>query len=91
MKYSYEYKRMCVELYRQGQWPETLPGAKEKKFRDMIREWVRMEDACGSYVWTIVDENFLSTEKRLFWEIARQLERKKMLPTKRSGAFLCYF
>lgn len=50
MKYSYEYKRMCVEQYRQGQWPETPPGAKKKKFRDMIREWVRMEDACGSEV-----------------------------------------
>ena len=48
MKYSYEYKRMCVDLYRRGQWPETLPGAKGKKFRDMIREWGRMEDACGA-------------------------------------------
>lgn len=26
MKYSYEYKRMCVELYQQGKWPETLEG-----------------------------------------------------------------
>ena len=26
MKYSYEYKRMRVKLYRQGKWPET-PGA----------------------------------------------------------------
>ena len=47
MKYSYEYKRMCVDLYRRGQWPETPPGAKGQKFRDMIREWVRMEDAYG--------------------------------------------
>lgn len=50
MKYSYEYKRMCVDLYRRGKWPETPSGAKEKKFRDMIREWVRMEDACGPEV-----------------------------------------
>lgn len=47
MKYSYEYKLMCVKMYREGKWPETPTGAKEKKFRDMIREWVRMEDACG--------------------------------------------
>ena len=26
MKYSYEYKRMRVELYRQGKWPETPEG-----------------------------------------------------------------
>ena len=47
MKYSYEYKLMCVELYREGKWPETPTGAKEKKFRDMIREWVCTEDRCG--------------------------------------------
>ncbi|MEE0509558.1 MAG: hypothetical protein UDB97_11330, partial [Phascolarctobacterium succinatutens] len=23
MKYSYKFKRQCVELYRQGKWPET--------------------------------------------------------------------
>ena len=23
MKYSYEYKRQCVTLYRQGSWPLT--------------------------------------------------------------------
>ena len=26
MKYSYEYKKQCVELYRQGKWPETPEG-----------------------------------------------------------------
>lgn len=25
MKYSYEYKRMCVEMYREGKWPENVP------------------------------------------------------------------
>ena len=24
MKYSYEYERMCIELYRQGKWAETV-------------------------------------------------------------------
>lgn len=29
MRYSYEYKKMCVELYRQGKWVETPEGVKE--------------------------------------------------------------
>ena len=47
MKYSYEYKRMCVELYRQGRWPETPEGIQQRAFHKMIRSWVRMEDSCG--------------------------------------------
>ena len=47
MKYSYEYKRMCVELYRQGKWPETPEGIQERNFREIIRRWVRMEESCG--------------------------------------------
>ena len=47
MKYSYEFKLMCVDLYRQGKWPDTPTGIKDKTFHDKIRVWVRQEDACG--------------------------------------------
>ena len=47
MKYSYEYKRMCVELYRQGKWPETPEGIQSKYFHKIIRNWVRIENSCG--------------------------------------------
>ena len=48
MRYSYEFKKEAIELYRQGKWPETPEGIKkEKNFRDMIRRWVRIEDANG--------------------------------------------
>jgi Transposase. len=48
MRYSYEYKRKCVELYQEGRWPETPDGIKDPgNFRDMIRRWVRMEEANG--------------------------------------------
>ena len=48
MRYSYDFKRKCVELYRQGEWAETPDDIKnEKYFRDMIRKWVRTENACG--------------------------------------------
>ena len=35
----------CIELYRNGEWPETPDGIKESNFRCMVRRWVRMEDA----------------------------------------------
>ena len=46
MRYSYEYKLKCVEMYREGRWPETPDGFKDpKNFHRMIRCWVRMEEA----------------------------------------------
>ena len=48
MRYSYEYKRKCVEMYREGRWPETPAGIKDPRhFHDMIRKWVREEEANG--------------------------------------------
>ena len=31
LKKVYEYKRMCVELYRQGKWPEALQHKNQNK------------------------------------------------------------
>jgi transposase-like protein len=50
MRYSHEYKLKCVDLYRQGRWPETPPGISEENFRITIRRWVRLEEANGSDV-----------------------------------------
>ena len=47
MKYSYEYKRQCVTLYRQGSWPLTPKGVQPQHFRDMIRLWAKREEAQG--------------------------------------------
>ncbi len=47
MRYSYEFKKRCVELYRDGKWPKTPEGVKQKRFRDKIREWDRIEEANG--------------------------------------------
>ena len=46
-KYSYKFKRQCVELYRQGKWPETPKDITGKNFHNTIRVWVRIEDKCG--------------------------------------------
>ena len=48
MRYSYEYKRKAVYLYRQGKWPETPKGIKDpKNFHHMVRRWVRLEEENG--------------------------------------------
>ncbi len=47
MRYSYEFKRKCVELYREGKYPDTPESIASRRFHEKIREWVRIEDACG--------------------------------------------
>ena len=47
MRYSYEYKRNCVELYREGKWPETPEGVSTSCFRSKVRQWYRTENALG--------------------------------------------
>ena len=47
MKYSYEFKKECVQLYREGIWPDTPEGTKEKNFHDSIRIWFKLEELHG--------------------------------------------
>ena len=42
MKYSYEFKKECVQLYREGRWADTPEGVKEKRFHDTIKEWFKL-------------------------------------------------
>ena len=47
MKYSYEYKLACVELYREGKWAETPKGITEHSFHGKIRDWAKIEEVYG--------------------------------------------
>ena len=47
MRYSYEFKTKCVEMYREGKYPETPEGISEWRFHKTIRHWVRLEEAQG--------------------------------------------
>ena len=73
MKYSYEYKIMCVELYRQGRWPETPTGVKDKTFRDMVRIWARQEDKRGSDSLQHKNQNRLWTADEKYEYVAKVL------------------
>ncbi len=46
-RYSYEFKRKCVEMYYQGKYPDTPNGIGSKRFHQKIREWVRVAESCG--------------------------------------------
>ena len=50
MRYSYEYKKKCTELYREGKWPETPCGIQEEHFHGLIRKWARTVEANGPEV-----------------------------------------
>ena len=47
MRYSYEFKRKCVEMYRQGVLPNIPDGLSKHEFQRQIRKWIRIEDAQG--------------------------------------------
>jgi transposase len=47
LRYTTEFKLMCVELYRQGEWVKTPKGIKTANFRCKIRVWSRIEQAGG--------------------------------------------
>ena len=67
MKYSYEYKRNCIDLYREGKWPETPDGISAKRFHKTIRDWSRLESAQGA-------EALKHKSQRRFWTAEEKYE-----------------
>ena len=68
MRYSYEFKRKCVEMYRQGILPDIPEGISKSEFQHQIRKWTRIEEAQGpdalkrkgsNKVWTPEEKLFL--------------------------------
>ena len=81
MKYSYEYKRMCVELYRQGKWPETPDGIQKENFRKMIRSWARIEDSRGPEALQHKNQNKEWTAEQRYELVAQVLGGKSVKET----------
>ena len=61
---TYEYKKICIALYRQGRWSETPDGVNEKRFHDTIRTWVRIEDVCEPEVLRHKNQNKVWTAEK---------------------------
>ena len=47
MRYSYEFKLKCIEMYRSGQWPDIPAGINERNFKRLIWKWAKLEAANG--------------------------------------------
>ena len=73
MRYSYEYKKMCVELYRQGKWPETPEGVSIDRFHHVIVEWHRLEKACGPEALQHKKQNKIWTAEEKYELVAKVL------------------
>ena len=73
MRYSYEYKKKCVEMYRQGKWPETPKGIKMENFRLEIRKWVRREEAGGPEALQHKKQNRAWTTEEKYEQVAKVL------------------
>ena len=73
MRYSYDYKRKAVELYRQGCWPDTPDGLNPKDFHEMIRGWVRIEESCGPEALQHKNQNKNWTPEERYALVARVL------------------
>jgi len=76
MRYSYEYKKKCVEMYRKGLYPETPGGIETKEFRKSIRKWVRIEDACGPEALQHKNHNKVWTPEERYELVAQVLAGK---------------
>ena len=50
MHYSYEFKLMCVELYKSGKYPDIPDGVNSNRFKKNIRDWSRMVESFGPEV-----------------------------------------
>ena len=47
MRYSFEFKLKCVELYRSGRWPKTPDGISTHNFHNTVRIWSEIEKRNG--------------------------------------------
>ncbi|MCH4071707.1 helix-turn-helix domain-containing protein [Pseudoramibacter sp.] len=47
MRYSFEFKLKCIELYRSGRWPKTPDGVLLQTFHKTIRTWSEIEKRNG--------------------------------------------
>jgi transposase-like protein len=73
MRYSYEFKRKCVEMYYRGEYPDTPDGIGNERFHRTIRDWVRIEESCGPDALKHKNQNKEWTPEERYALVARVL------------------
>ena len=81
MKYSYEYKKDCVELYRHGKWPETPEGVSPDRFHHAVVEWNRLEKTCGLEALQHKNQNKVWTAEEKYELVAKVLAGASKMET----------
>jgi transposase-like protein len=82
MRYSYEYKRKCIDMYRKGSWPEKPESIKdEKNFHQMIRGWCRIEESCGPEALKHKSSNKVWTPEERYELVAKVLAGQSIKDT----------
>jgi len=76
MRYSYEFKKNCIELYRQGIWPETPEGVNKTTFRRKIWQWAKVEDEYGPEALQHKNHNKVWTPEERYKLVAQVLAGK---------------
>ena len=73
MKYSSDFKLMCVEMYREGKYPETPEWISEREFHIAIRRWARREETVGPEALRHKKQNKIWTAEEKYELVAKVL------------------
>ena len=76
MRYSYEFKRKCVDMYRQGQYLPTPEGLSNELFHQAVRRWVRLEEANGPDALKHKNSNKIWTPKEKYALVSQVMDGK---------------
>lgn len=65
IRYTYSFKKMCVELHRLGIYPETPEGLSKEKFMSKVWYWSRLVDEHGFEILNRENYKPLPIEERM--------------------------
>ena len=82
---------MCVEMYRQGKWPETPEGVSTDRFHHAVVEWHRLEKACGAEVLRHKKQNKVWTAEEKYELVAKVLAGASCMETAIAAGIKSYY
>ena len=65
MRYSFEFKMECVEMYRHGKWPKKPRGTKSSSFHRLIRRWSASEAIHGPDILNLKGNRIWTAEEKI--------------------------
>jgi transposase-like protein len=84
MHFSYEFKRKCIDLYREGSFPDVPQGVSRETLRKKIWEWACIEEKCGAEALKKSNKKWSAEEK--FELVSRVLDGESITSVAISNA-----